>query len=592
MTADPKMLLRRAAAGLAITAALATAACDGGIEDQARRAVGVQATALPSLPATLPLADGAAEPIGYAPRVEALPFPEREVPTVRTASSSEGYAYADRAYGLVDALGDAPPDYGIEYDDDDAWGDPYAWEAYDQSLVYSEPVEGGYRSYFYEPGAETPYFVRDPLGGYGYDGWQLAAVYGAGGGLIASGDYGARAGHAGRYLQRGRELRRAGGNRRPVRAANWVGQRPAIMASRARWGQARARQPEWVAYAQANAPRRQQHWREEGVRRQADSRRFGQWQQDGFRTPPPPRAIPAAWQGAQWARDTRRYSAPTTAAVMRDRRQERLEERWREQSRRSTENRRVEADELREARLAAMATRRAGVIDGRRAERSIDAGQVRAAPNATREQRRDDRVRERALAPEQRRPDQVTAPRIERDQARATRLREREQAHAARADQMRQRDQTRAAAGQREQARAAQAGQREQARAIRVQQEQARAAQGQQREQARADRARQEQAQQREQAQAARAAQGQQREQARAARARQEQARAVEGQRREQAQAARAQQREAQAAQAGQREQARAAQAQAREQARAARVEARAQARPERAAVGGPRRER
>jgi len=56
-----------------------------------------------------------------------------------------------------------------------------------------------------------------------------------------------------------------------------------------------------VSATQAN------YWREEGIRRQADARRFAAWRDDSFRSPPPPRAIPATWSSASWARDQKRF---------------------------------------------------------------------------------------------------------------------------------------------------------------------------------------------------------------------------------------------------------------------------------------------
>jgi len=287
--------------GTAIGAALLLAACHPTAESM----TDANAMALPALPATLPLAPGAATRTAYAPSADALPAAPR-VRTVRVADPRDAYAYVDDAWDFGDAVFDAPPDYGFDY----AGTEPWAWEGYDRSLTFLEPVDDGYRYYYYRPGADEPYFIRDADYGYGYDNGQLAVIYGPGGTILPYDSYGPRIDYASRYLARARDLYAASRERerRAVNAANWAARAAAISAAQSRWAAERARQNMWRDYHQRAAPTVDHHWQEERMRREADAQRFAAWRQTDYRAAPPPRVIPAAWQQARWARDDRRYA--------------------------------------------------------------------------------------------------------------------------------------------------------------------------------------------------------------------------------------------------------------------------------------------
>jgi hypothetical protein len=301
MDAVNNIIFRHRRLATAATIALAALSACGKGNDQQMTAT---ATPPPALPATLPLDASPSTAWPTAPEVAALPE-ARPVRTVRVANPRDYYGYADAAYDYQRVLNDAPPDYYFDYDG----ADPWAWEGYDQSVVFLEPVDDGYRYYYYRPGADEPYFVRDPYYGYGYDRGQLAVVYDSYGGVVPYSDYGAQLDYAGRYLARGRDLYVASrrGDRRAVSAANWAARSAAISATQARWYAARDRQPQWRDYSNRAAPRQANYWREESIRRQADTRRFAAWRNESFRTPPPPRAIPATWTSASWARDRKRF---------------------------------------------------------------------------------------------------------------------------------------------------------------------------------------------------------------------------------------------------------------------------------------------
>lgn len=289
---------RRLATAATIALAAALSACGKGNDQQ------MTAAAPPALPATLPLDASPSTAWPTAPEVAALPE-AKPVRTVRVANPRDYYGYADAAYDYQRVLGDAPPDYYFDYDGTDPW----AWEGYDQSVVFLEPIDDGYRYYYYRPGANEPYFVRDPYYGYGYDNGQLAVIYDSYGAVVPYSDYGARLDYAGRYLARGRDLYLASrrDDRRAVSAANWAARSAAISAMQARWYATRDRQPQWRDYGNRVGPSQANYWREESIRRQADARRFAAWRNESFRTPPPPRAIPATWTSASWARDQKRF---------------------------------------------------------------------------------------------------------------------------------------------------------------------------------------------------------------------------------------------------------------------------------------------
>lgn len=456
------------------------------------------AAPLPDLPATLPMTDAPATPITTAPRAAALPE-ARPIRTVRVRDSGRGaeYAYADAAYRFNDALGDAPPDYGFDYQGVEPW----AWQGYDDSVVFAEPVSGGYRTYYYRPGAEQPYFVRDPYYSYGYDDGQLAVVYAPDGAVVPWADYGPQLVYASRYLSRGRDLWRASRAQRiAISAESWTSQRTTWFETRQRWGDVRMRQPAWANYARQDAVA-QNHWQAEQIRRQADARRFADWQADSYHAAPPPRAIPAHWQQAPWARDASRF-APAAAvaggavavgaaiaqrqhavaarneqALLADTnrtREEQMQARAQQQHQQMiaqqqagnaqlTQQRQqlaARVEQQRQARANEMNQQR---LQARRQPQSIRADQnhVLATEMTQRQQRnmQADQQRVRMTEMAQHRQQQQTV-RVEQQQARIADNARREQANAARAEQMQARAQQQQQ--QQQQMRAAETAQRAQ----------------------------------------------------------------------------------------------------------------------------------
>ncbi|HEX5184958.1 MAG TPA: hypothetical protein VFW19_17605, partial [Allosphingosinicella sp.] len=249
------------------------------------------AASLPPLPASLPLssAPAPAGPVARAPRVAALP---RARPIdYGYVPPDEDYAWIDRADTLFDTIGDAPPDYGFDYDGVEPWG----WETADGYEVVAEPIDDGYRYYYYDPGEDTPFLVRDPYYSYGYGDGRLVAVY-SGGRLLGRAEAARQAEAASRYWARAQALRRAdrAGARRPVSAALWARQQPYVVQAHRQWAQARARDAAWQQWRsrQANNAAMARFQAERQLRAGA-AQRFATWQRRGL-SGPAPRLYPAA----------------------------------------------------------------------------------------------------------------------------------------------------------------------------------------------------------------------------------------------------------------------------------------------------------
>ena len=218
-----------------------------------------------------------------APSVAALPAAARP-PLRRLPDTRAGYAYLDRAASYDDAFGQAPPDYSFGYDGVDPWG----WQADDGSVQYAEPVDDGYRYYYYQPGAATPYLVRDPDYSYAFDGAALVFVYDRLGRPLPPDAYGPRWDYAGRYFARAEALREAAqADRQGVIAADWAARRAQISASNAAWDAARARDSAWSAYHASVAAQQNEHWQAERDARIIAAQRFAAYENNGFRGPAP-----------------------------------------------------------------------------------------------------------------------------------------------------------------------------------------------------------------------------------------------------------------------------------------------------------------
>ncbi len=206
-----------------------------------------------------------------APPVSALPA--YRLPVRRVASPRDRYVFAERAGQAAYGFGDAPPDYAFDYDGSRPW----AWQGDNGYETVVEPLpDGGDRYYYYEPGADQPYYVRDPNYGYGYQDGALVVAYDRYGQALDP-NY-QLADDAGRYFWRARALRDA--SRRSqhygVNRTYWQQRRLRISEDRDQWLAARDQNPDWRSYHDQYAPQEQPTWSQERYRREAEAYRYDQ----------------------------------------------------------------------------------------------------------------------------------------------------------------------------------------------------------------------------------------------------------------------------------------------------------------------------
>jgi hypothetical protein len=267
--------------------ALALAGCSKSAQDMtAATASPSPDSGLPTLPAALPMQTGPASQITTAPPATALPAPRRYVGVARPANDRDAYAYLDRASDTEDEIGDAPPDYDYDYD---GGVRPWVWETANGDYQYAEPVDGGYRYYYYQPGAEYPYLVRTRDYSYAYAGGALVAIYALNGALLPPDRYGQYRDQASRFFSRGEQLRQYSDQRphQGIIAANWAARRAEIAAAQANWAADRAQQSAWQSYHAQHDPSQQPGWQQEHQQRQQVAQQFAGWQSRGLSGPPP-----------------------------------------------------------------------------------------------------------------------------------------------------------------------------------------------------------------------------------------------------------------------------------------------------------------
>ncbi|HEY8615684.1 hypothetical protein [Phenylobacterium sp.] len=195
----------------------------------------------------------AAQPLGGGYPYDLGPLdPAEPVRVVPVSEAYDGYALAERAYAYDRVAWQAPPDYGFRYGDEEPW----AWETAGDELMFAEPLDDGYRFYYYEPGEAYPYFVRDPHYGYAYgDDGVLSAVFNAAGALLGADQLYGMAGIAGSYLTRGYDLHRVyyaepryALASDPVWYDRWEDRYPVLRSSWEPWMAAADRVEPWRAY--------------------------------------------------------------------------------------------------------------------------------------------------------------------------------------------------------------------------------------------------------------------------------------------------------------------------------------------------------
>lgn len=235
-------------------------------------------------PATLPLTTSGPATLVAAPPPSALPV-GGQLPLRRLANRRQGYSWLDRANYQEEAFANAPPDYSFEQDGVRPW----TWASGDGARVITEPVAGGYRTYYYDAGAQEPYLVRDPRYAYAYENGALVGVFASDGTMVDPQPGTEQAIDAARYHARARALWRNAqdGQRVPVNAHVWGDQRADLSAQRVTWQSHQAENPDWAAWSNDHAAQERSRWDDVRAQHQQAAQQFDTWQQQQYRGPPP-----------------------------------------------------------------------------------------------------------------------------------------------------------------------------------------------------------------------------------------------------------------------------------------------------------------
>jgi len=222
--------------------------------------------------AALPLTAAAVAPAAPAPAVSALPPPQRRI-SYAPPPPNERYGYIDRAYSMGSAFADTPPDYMIDYQGTRPW----IWRAANGAYRVVERLPRGERIYYYDPGQDQPFLVRDPDYSYAYDGGNLVGVYGPDGAEIDGAMAARRSYEASRYLDRSRELYRAAQyqRRQAAYASEWAARRDDLRNQHRIWEEQQARNSNWRAWHDAHQAQEAGQWNQERDQRVAYAAAIG-----------------------------------------------------------------------------------------------------------------------------------------------------------------------------------------------------------------------------------------------------------------------------------------------------------------------------
>jgi hypothetical protein len=270
------------------------------------------------LPQAVPMKASYSGHYAYAPSYDYGPQPY-DGDYIGSAGPDD-YQWLALASSLGGMLGDAPPDYAFAYDGVQPW----AWETGDRYLRYAEPIDGGYRYYYYEPDSERPFLISDPYYSYGYRGDRLVTIYDRSGRLIDA-DRAARERRAAQnYFARAQQMYAAAHRERrlAVAASLWDRHRTEVAAQQRQWNQARRQRLAWQRWDAQNEQRLHRDWASEALVRREAERRFAGWQKADFKTPAPRFYSPQQRQ-AQLQKVAAIRQSPRFAAQQRARQNER-----------------------------------------------------------------------------------------------------------------------------------------------------------------------------------------------------------------------------------------------------------------------------
>jgi hypothetical protein len=245
---------------------------------------GSGSAAADAAPATLPLTTSGPTTLVAAPPPMALPV-GRQLPLRRLANRRQGYGWLDRANYQEEAFANAPPDYSFDQDGVRPW----TWASRDGARVITEPVAGGYRTYYYDQGAQEPYLVRDPRNAYAYENGALIGVFAPDGTMFDPQQGTEQAIDAARYHERARALWRnaQGGQRMPVNAHVWGDRRADLSAQRMTWQSHQTDNPDWSSWHNDHGAQERGRWDDVRAQHQQAAQQFDSWQQQQYQGPPP-----------------------------------------------------------------------------------------------------------------------------------------------------------------------------------------------------------------------------------------------------------------------------------------------------------------
>ena len=244
---------------------------------------------LPVLSAAVPMTAAVHNRYSFAPAFDYDPHePDYYEPSSDYYDSSpdeDSYAWLSFAAMLFETVAVSPPDYYFEY----AGIKPWVWETSDHYLLYAEPIPVGYRYYYYAPGTDWPFFVRDPYYSYGYREERLVVIYDSYGRIIDGDRSPLQRDAASRYFARGEGLYDAysGGEKYGVSAPLWASRESVIERDLGTWQGARQRNADWRDWERQRTPRVEAAWGAETAARQFAGRRFDAWRKSRFQEPAP-----------------------------------------------------------------------------------------------------------------------------------------------------------------------------------------------------------------------------------------------------------------------------------------------------------------
>lgn len=184
------------------------------------------------------------EPAAYAAGTPELGPLDPGYEAVAYLPAEQAYEYPERAYAMSRAFYERPPSHAFAYEDEQPW----VWEAADQGMMFAEPIDDGYRYYYYEPGETYPYYVQDPDYGYAYgEGGTLIALFTAAGLLLGADQYDDYYPQAHNYWTRAYDLNQTYGRapRYRVEETVWRERAPQFISSYERQYRSFSSQPAW-----------------------------------------------------------------------------------------------------------------------------------------------------------------------------------------------------------------------------------------------------------------------------------------------------------------------------------------------------------